>query len=409
MYSPASVGLFRVLLDSAIPRPSYFLWHAPDNGSITMKICMVVFTDLPFDYRVFREADSLRSSGHEVTVLSTRFRDEPLPSAWDQLDVQMLDIDRAGSLRRSYPAFWRWASNRAREVSADVYHAHDLDALWPAARAARHHDVPLVYDSHELFCEQSSLVQRPAIAFVWRQMERRLIHRAARVITVGTAIAQQLHQSYELSEAPTVLRNVPLYKKPVANHDLRRLANIPESCPLILYQGGFLTDNGLVEQIEAMHFVDESAHLVLLGSGPTEQTLKDETHRLGLQDRVHFVPRVPFQSLHEVTCGADIGLCVIKPTGRSFAWSMPNKLFEYMMAGLPVVGGDTPEIRRVLEETDAGIIVDPTEPRSVGATIDNLLQDPDRCDELAAAARFAARRNCWEVESQGLIELYTRL
>lgn len=373
-----------------------------------MKICMVVFTDLPFDYRVYREAASLQAAGHDVTVISTRFRPEPLPDAWESIDVRLIDIDRDQSLRLSYPRFWRKAGAMARDVHADVYHAHDLDAFWPAARAARHHRAALVYDSHELFCEQSSLVQRPAIAYVWRQIERRLIGQADQVITVGHAIAQRLQEAYDLPQIPTVLRNVPLYRKPVASHYLRERLRIPAADPVVLYQGGYLTDNGLAEQIQAMQQV-ATGHLVLLGSGPTEATLREVTRQSELEERVHFLPRVPFQALHEVTCSADLGLCIIKPTGRSFAWSMPNKLFEYMMAGLPVLAGDTPEIRRVIEATDAGLIVDPLDSDAITAALAQLLSDPGRRDEYAAAARFAARRNCWEVESQGLLELYARL
>jgi glycosyltransferase involved in cell wall biosynthesis len=374
-----------------------------------MKICMVVFTDLPYDFRVYREVCTLQKAGHGVTVVSTRWRDEPLPSAWRDIDVRLIDIDRTQSLRILYPRFWQQATKLACQERADVYHAHDLDALWPACRAARRHDAALVYDSHELFCDQSSLVRRPAIAFAWRLIERRLIRQAVRVITVAPSIAMQLQQTYDLDQVPVVLRNVPPYRKPVTSGYLRQQLGIPTSSPLALYQGGFLTNNGLAEQITAMQHVDEAGHLALLGNGPTEQELKDLTSRLGLQDRVHFLPRVPFQALHEATCSADIGLCIIKPAGRSFAWSMPNKLFEYMMAGLPVVGGDTPEIRRVIEETDAGIVVDPLKPEAMGAAINQLLNDPERRDELAAASLFAARQNCWEVESQGLVELYAQL
>jgi len=370
---------------------------------------MVVFTDLPYDFRVYREVCTLQKSGHDVTVVSTRFGDESLPPAWQDIDVRLIDIDRTQSLRVLYPRFWQQATKLASQERADVYHAHDLDALWPACRAARRNDAALVYDSHELFCEQSSLVHRPAIAFSWRLIEGRLIKRAHRVITVAPSISTQLQQTYNLDQAPVVLRNVPPYRKPVASSYLRQRLGIPTAAPLALYQGGFLTNNGLAEQITAMQHVDEAAHLALLGSGPTEQELRDLTSRLGLQDRVHFLPRVPFQALHEVTCSADIGLCIIKPAGRSFAWSMPNKLFEYMMAGLPVVGGDTPEIRRVIEETEAGIVVDPLHPEAMGAGINQLLTDPERRDELAAAALFAARQNCWEIESQGLVELYAQL
>ena len=373
-----------------------------------MRVCMVLFGDLRFDFRVFREADALRGAGHEVVLVTSDFGGQ-LPSVWEDFELRRIPLDRSRSLRRTYPVFWHRATSLAAGTRADVYHAHDLDTLWPSARAAARRGSRLVYDSHELFAEQSSLVHRPGIRGFWRWLERRLIRRVDRVLTVSSAIAENLEQTYGLERPPVLVRNLPPFREPVAGDSLRRaLGLVGDTDPLVLYQGGFLTENGLADQITAMSRI-EVGRLVLLGSGPMEEALRRQVAALGLHDRVRFLPRLPFPQLHALTCGADLGLCVIKPTGNSFLWSMPNKLFEYLMAGLPVLAGDTPEIRRVIEDTGAGALVDPEDPDAIADGIRELLTDEGRRRRMGEAALRSAERYCWEREAPHLLEAYEQL
>lgn len=373
-----------------------------------MRVCMVLFGDLRFDFRVYREAVALRAAEHEIVLVTSDFGGR-LPTVWDDFEIRRIPVDRSKSLRRTYPVFWHRAAGLAWEVDAEVYHAHDLDALWPAARAAGRRGARLLYDSHELFVEQSSLVHRSGVRGFWRWLERRLVRRVDRVLTVSAAIADNLRQAYDLEPPPVLVRNLPPFREPVAGNGLRQALGLDgDDEPLVLYQGGFLTDNGLAEQITAMSRID-AGRLVLLGSGPMEESLRSQVASLGLRDRVRFLPRHPFPQLHALTCGADLGLCVIKPTGNSFLWSMPNKLFEYLMAGLPVLAGDTPEIRRVIEDTGAGVLVDPQDPDAIADALRELLADEPRRRHMGAAALRSAHRYCWEQEAPRLLEAYAQL
>lgn len=380
-----------------------------DHTGGALHVCMVVFGDLPYDFRVFREASALSEAGHKVTVIASDFATAPMPAVWSTFDLQLLAVDRSRSLRRSYPDFWRRAARSALATPADVYHAHDLDGLWPAAKAARRRQVPLVYDSHELFTQQSSLVHRPTVRRFWTWWEQRLLAHVDRTITVSDGIADRLQQQYRLSQKPTVIRNLPPWREPVQDQRLRTaLGWLNDPLPIALYQGGFLTDNGLAEVIEAMRFVD-AGRLVLLGGGPLEASLQQQVRSSGLQERVRFLPRVPFPDLHAWTCGADVGVCVIKPTGDSFAMSLPNKLFEYFIAGLPVVAGDTAQIRPVVRDAGAGIVADAGDPAAIGNALQSLLADTTERQRMGAAARTAARHYNWQAEAPRLLELYGSL
>ena len=149
-----------------------------------MHICMVAFSDLRFDYRIFREATSLHQAGHRLSIVSTAFTTDPLVG-WDDFEVHLIPIDRSRSLRMLYPFFWKEAGRRLAGIEADVYHVHDLDALGPGVRAAKRRDRPLVYDSHEFWIEQSSLVNRRIMRGFWSQLEKRLMRNADRAIAAG--------------------------------------------------------------------------------------------------------------------------------------------------------------------------------------------------------------------------------
>ena len=374
-----------------------------------MHICMVVFGDLSFDFRVYREAVALREVGHTVTIVaSDRLTDgQVLPEEWEEFDVRLITVDPTTSLRISYPFFWLRAGRLLRRVPADVFHAHDLDSLWPAAVAARRCRVPLVYDSHELWTEQASLVGRGIIRAFWRWLERHLISRVDRTIAVSPSIGGILARRYGLGDI-TILRNLPPSRPPLLSNRIRRELALDECCVILLYQGGFLTDNGLSEQISAMATVD-SAALVLVGSGPVEEQLRQQVADAGLTERVHFLARVPFPALHEYTCSADVGLCLIKPSGSSFYYSLPNKLFEYMQAGLPILACESPEIRAVMEETGAGQMVDPADVDAIGRHLRELVSDPELRKRYSAASLRSAPSYTWEKDAEKLVSLYSSL
>ena len=370
-----------------------------------MRICMVAFTDLNSDYRIYREATSLRRAGHQVVIVASSFNSAPLKE-WDDFEIYLIPLDRSRSLRRLYPLFWQRAYPLLVDTHPDAYHAHDLDSLWPVVRAAQRLDLPVVYDSHEFWTEQSSLVNRPLMRSCWSLLERQLIRRVDHVITVSRSIAQALKERYRLDEV-VVLRNLPLFRHKVQSNLIRETLDLPDDRPIVLYQGGFLTDNGLREQIEAAAGL--AAALVLIGDGPSEQALRNQVRATGLDDRVYFIPRVPFHKLHNYTCSADLGLCLIKGTGKSFYYSLPNKLFEYMMAGLPVLASNFPEMQRIVHETCIGVTVDPSNVAAIREQIAAFLDNAEQREACAGASLQVAQHYNWERESVQLTELYETL
>ena len=275
--------------------------------------------------------------------------------------------------------FWRAhraVRAHALRTPAALYLASDLYTLPALAAAARLHRARLVYDSRELYAALDSSAGRPWVAAGWRAVEGRFIHRADAVLTVGDAIADRLAAAYGIAR-PTVLYNAPAPPPPggagAGRGGLRDALGLPDDGRVVvLYQGLLRAGRGLPALVEAARRVD-GVRLAVVGEGE----LWDEIGRLGaaLGDRFRLHPFVPPDALAALTPGADLGACLIEPLTESLRLSVPNKLFEYLAAGVPVVASPLPEIARVVGQ-GVGVLADPADPGAVADALRRAL-DPD--------------------------------
>jgi glycosyltransferase involved in cell wall biosynthesis len=291
-----------------------------------------------------------------------------------------------------------------RHEGVDVVHAHDLNTLPVGAALSRATGARLIYDSHELYPEVSTL--SPLEARVWRVVERALIGRADEVVTVCESIAGELSARHGVPR-PHVLLNCPPRPVPASGDRdlLRRKAGLAGDEPLVLYQGGFVPNRGLAAFVRAGHHVRRGT-LVLMGWGRLEEELRAIVAAEGLEGRVVITGPVPPEELAAYTSGADVGVIPYEPVGLNNTYTTPNKLFEYMAAGVPIVASHLPEIVRFVHGLDVGTTFPAAEPRAIAAAIDEVLGDPERAAAMRANALRASEQLCWEVESRKLLELY---
>jgi glycosyltransferase involved in cell wall biosynthesis len=416
---------------------------------------MLVLNACQSDARVLREASSLGRAGYDVRVFALADQDWPpgtvevsgttvvrlwAPSPFVQAARAVAGARARGSatasdetarpprpgfggatsrlLRRLllplhrpsvYLRFWRRAQAAVRAWEPDVVHAHDLPALPPAAAVARRAQVPLVYDTHELWRHRNRHGQlRPLGRAVDALVERRLVRHCDRVVTVSDSIAAWLQRRYRLRRPVVVLRNVPERRGTADAPSLRALAGLPGDAQVLLYTGRVLPFRGIEQAVAALPLLPPGLHLVLLGYGDRDvvQRVMDLAEQHGVPSRLHVVGPVRPDQVVGVAAEATVALVGIQATCLSHRFALPNKLFEAVAAGVPVVANDLPDVRRVVERYGVGVVADLADGPATATAVLEVLESVDRYSE---AARTAALELCWEVEEQVLLDLYTGL
>jgi len=422
-----------------------------------MRVVMFVRNDLSADARVLKEAATLAAAGHVVTLIGALPPDSPVAhdrSARDGFDVLRVRLPRYRGWWRWVRAPWRLVDRMRRSVrsapraagparldtldwlaawwlgnlgwaraagraapAADVYHGHDLTGLPAAVEAARRHGGRVVYDSHELFLASGSFLGRPrwAISRIDRQ-ERRWAAAATALVTVNHALAERLGPRLGIGRI-VVVHNCPPRPvvAPPATDRIRTAAGIPDEAPVVLHHGSYRAHRGLEVLGDAFLRPElADAHLVFLGFGPLRSELLGRATDPRAGGRIHVLDAVPLAEVVEWVASADLEGLLFQPEPLNHYLATPNKLFESLAAGVPVVGSDFPGIRGVLMDDPGGplgAVCDPTDPAAVAAAIRSIL---DLSPEARAALRDRCRRAAlerwnWETESAKLVALYADL
>lgn len=310
-------------------------------------------------------------------------------------------------------SFWDYYIKAYKLVSqspADAYHAHDLNTLPVAWYAARKHKARLVYDSHELYVERNRKNPHGRTGkFLLKCIERFLIRRCDAVITVNQSIAQELARRYKIL-MPTVLMNTPAKSaiRQDSNPDrLRSAVGIDAQYKILLYCGSFTFNRGLENLIQSLvHLTD--CHLVMMGYGTADYKaeLAGVAQACGVAGRLSFFGPVPSDEVPQYAAGADLGVAPIENVCLSYYFCSPNKVFEYIAAGIPVIASDFPELRKVIDTFGIGATFNPDDPRDIARSAREILDNPSLRQEMKPKAAAAAEAFNWENESVKLRTLY---
>lgn len=411
---------------------------------------MLLFKDIHYDARVKREAAALAQAGHEVIIACLEEFAEPPPRVAEGVTLWRYSITtkrlkrkvsphqgaspghssepgRSRSKRAfsqlimrlvRFPAlklakdvaasveFYRSIAQDLQRYRVDVIHCHDLNTLPAGVRLARRFQTKLVYDSHELFNEmagKSWLEKR--IGYI---LERLLMPHIDHLIVVNSHVHRLFTKRYG-PYPTTVVQNVP--EAPDWNQappqevlNLRQHFGLAPDDLLLLYQGGLNPERGLEECIQAVAMLPKTFKLVLIGDGRLKGYLEELVNHLQLEDRVFFFGQVPSEQLLWYTCQADVGLVVYKNTSLNNYYSTPNKIFEYLLAGIPTVASDHPGKRLVAEE-GTGVCVEET-PEGIK---DGILDVVAQMEMYRERCREKRSQYSWQEERKKLIRTYRQL
>jgi glycosyltransferase involved in cell wall biosynthesis len=380
------------------------------------KVCMHVLGCARTDMRVLREAKTLASNGFVVSIVDIDGKGIcPIEEDIQGICVKHILMPRSFMTTR----FKKRTGFRAVEIlilsifrliqtPADFYHAHDMIALPACYIAALIRRKPLIFDAHELPLSETWTRK------VWLHIS--LVHlltfivkRCAGVITVSEPIAKEIQKRFRAQQI-TLVRNIPAYQVFSKGKQLRQYLRLDPEVRIALYQGIIDRSRRLDILIRASAFLENDIVIILMGKDMwgTSDELEALAAKEGVTNRIRIIPPVPYEELLGWTSSADIGLIIYTPDySLNVQMCLPNKLFEYLMAGLPILATELDAVSDIIKEYDVGQIVHSVIPADIGRAINRLLGNPSAQAQMRLNALRAVQSDlCWEKEEQRLIGLY---
>lgn len=398
-------------------------------------ISMIVWNEFRNDARVLKEAQTLQGVGHQVTVfalhtpgvtaerevlacgvevvrvarsplwklrkrktVNTEAAKAPLAAegAIGRMSFKRQVLRIVARLWTHFGLLWRIALHRA-----DVVHSHDVNTLPTAWLAARLSGARIVYDAHEISTSREGYASFRNLV---GRVERFLMPRVNGTITTTDARAKFFARAYGIAR-PLVLQNRPRFSPAEPSTRIRQELGLAEDWPIILYQGGLQQGRGLERLVRVAASVPQ-AYFVFIGGGRLTAGLMQSAQGLGLNERVRFIPTVALAELPSYTASADIGVQPIENTCLNHFTTDSNKLFEYLIAGLPVVASDLPEIRRIVRSNGIGELVRPGDDQQLIYALNRLVADAPLRQQLRERSLRTARQLNWEQQETALVALY---
>ncbi len=364
------------------------------------KVIVSVTNDLVTDQRVARSCSVLQELNYDVLLVG---REQKKSQPLQKRDY---DCKRMKLLFEQGPQFYLFFNLRLFFVllfnKVDVLFANDLDTLLPNYLVSKIKGVPLIYDSHEIFCEVPELQSNPGKKKMWESLESWIVPKLKYCITVNQSIANYFTEKYNV---PFIfVRNIPDYTK-IENLKSRSDLNLPTGKKIIILQGaGINVQRGAEELVEAFQYLNNDYLLLIIGSGDVIHQLKENVVQFGLQNKVKFIDKIPASELRHYTSNSNLGVTIDKDSNMNYHFSLPNKVFDYMHAGIPIIATKLPEIENLINTYHIGTFIENHEPKHIAEQIDEFLNSKEYLEYKSNTVRTAIENN-WKTEKQKLINL----
>jgi len=355
------------------------------------RIIISVSSDLSTDQRVLKVARSCFSNGYDILLIGRLLKDSQaltLPFRYKRLHL-LFNHSALFYAELNLRLFFLLIFSRS-----DILLSNDTDTLPANYLAAKIRRKKIIFDAHELFPELPELVNRPMIRHIWEKLENVMFPHLTHSYTVCKSIADYYNIKYNIDMK--VVRNAP-YKN-FKRKQVHKI-NYPNQ-KIIIYQGALNTGRGLEWVLDAMPSV-ENGILVIIGDGDIRDQLREQTRILKIEDKVIFWGKIAADKLHEYTTSASIGLCLLEDKGLSYYYALPNRIFDYIQAGVPVLATRFPEISTIVETYKTGVLIDHYQPLYLAEVINTMLEFPFNTDHF----EIIAKELCWENEEKILMEV----
>jgi glycosyltransferase involved in cell wall biosynthesis len=360
------------------------------------RILLTVTNDLTYDQRMHRICTSLTNAGYQVSLIgrSRRFSVPLSSKSYQQKRIKcVFETGKLFYLEYNIRLFFYLIFHRF-----DIINAIDLDTLLPCYFVSVIKGKPCIYDAHEYFTEVPEVLHRPFIKRTWESLERLIVPRLKYCYTVSESIAQLYQDKYSIPFQ--TIRNVPVLHDEV----IRRYDEEQEQ--YLIYQGALNKGRGLETLIEAMQHVD--CHLYLVGEGDLSEELRYLATQFKVKSKVKFLGYIEPHLLPSITRRAFAGINVSENLGLSYYYSLNNKCFDYIHAGIPSVTNNFPEYQKINEEYEVAVMTE-LAVSNLAISINLLLNNSDLYAKLKSNCMKAREEYNWQKEEQKLLEIYSKV
>lgn len=358
------------------------------------KILTSAFSNLYTDQRIEKVCKTLHENGYEVELIGNNWGGEEAmtrPYNFSRINIVSKTLKTA-YFEFNWKLYWELYGKADQNT---ILHANDLDALLPNYLLAEKLNIPLIFDSHEIFSEMPA-VQGKMSQKLWRYLQNKIIPNLKFMITASGSYAKWFQNKYGIN--PTVVQNAP--------RKIDFSIEIPENKPkILLYQGAINPFRGIDKAILAMHHL-ENVMFKIAGDGPMKKEYEDLVIKENLQDKVQFLGKLLPEDLRKITLTADVGMSIEENGGESYEFSLPNKVLDCIQAKVPLILSPLPEMLNIKNQFNVGEIIKNHQPENIAAAI-NLILNKER-KNYQSELKKASEILCWENEEVKLLEVFEK-
>lgn len=369
-----------------------------------MRVVSAIINDIYTDQRVRKQAGVLKSLDCNVTIVCRR-----QTASEDDIEDQFKSVKFSFPVNKG-PLFYFLYNLRLFIYLLfhrfDLYIANDLDTIIPCFLIAKMRRKPFVYDAHEYFTGQYGLSPDKLPYKTWKRIEHQILPHVRHMITVSDSISQLYFSEYRIM--PVVVRNLSYSSDnilPLSRSDF----SIPEDIFLVILQGsGLNPGRGVTELLDALKITNR-VHLLIVGSGDSMDEIKAQASDPSLTEKVTFIPKIPWNEMISYTKMCDAGLSLDKDISINQRFSLPNKIFDYLSAGIPVITSSLPEINRIVEQYNCGLVIKDVTPTDISKALICMRDDFELRAEFRCGAKKASHELTWDNERQKEYEFFKEI
>ncbi len=366
------------------------------------RIIVSVTNDLYTDQRVRKVCEFLVAENYIVTLVGRKLKESQDMTETIYKTVRFRLPFRKGAL--FYAVYNLRLFFYLLFHKADVLLSNDLDTLYANHWARKFkRNCRLIYDSHEYYIGVPELIARPKIQKVWRWIERRTIPKVDEMYTVNESIAEIYRKEYQ--RVVKVVRNISDFNG-LPQPKTRTELDLPEDGYLVIIQGaGINIERGAEELVAAMKYLEE-VYLLIVGNGDVLPLLKEIVQKENLTERVLFFGKRPYDELMNFTMVSDLGISMDKDTNINYRFSLPNKIFDYLHAGIPLMVSALKEVQHIVLTYEVGVVMNTHDPKKIAEQIQKLRENPELTNQMRENTKRAAKELTWANECKTLKTIY---